>query len=295
MMPNQQMMIQFWGVRGNLPVPGKETLRYGGNTNCVTVDIPSKPLLIFDAGSGIRKLSESLGDTRQKPIKGKIFISHPHWDHINALPYFGPLYVENNEFEILAGCKDNTTVEELILGQMDLVHFPVTMKEMKSTLSFRQLTEGSYHFDDVHIQTMMLNHPGICLGYRIQYAERVFCYVTDNELPLKGSAQFSQQYLDKLIQFIYQADVLVIDCTYTDEEYQQKMGWGHACISQVVDVADKAKVKRLCLFHHHPLQKDQEIDEKLNAASKLLKERASQTICLVPSEGDKIIIGKDND
>lgn len=290
----KQMMIQFWGVRGNLPVPGEDTLRYGGNTNCVTVHIPDKPLLIFDAGSGIRKLSESLGDTRAKPITGKIFISHPHWDHINALPYFGPLYVETNEFEFLAGCPENTTVKDLLLGQMDLVHFPVTIEVMNSTMHFRQLAEETFSFDGIQVQTMRLNHPGICLGYRVQYHNAVFCYVTDNELPLKDSTDYSQVFVDKLRQFIQGADVLVIDCTYTDEEYLQKIGWGHSCISTVVDLANKAKVKRLCLFHHHPLQKDKQIDEKLNSAVKRLKDQGSQTVCLAPKEGDKIIIEKDN-
>lgn len=289
-MLNDDFVIQFWGVRGNLPVPGLETIRYGGNTCCTTLYIANKHRFIFDAGSGIKRFAEYLTESKIKPFSAKLFISHPHWDHINALPYFDPLYVKGNELEILIGNDQNIPVEQLVFGQMHKPHFPITVKELSAKLIFRQLQEESFEIDDINVQTIRLNHPGFCLGYRIQYREKSFCYITDNELPLRNSPNFSQTQEDALVQFIDKADVLLIDTAYSDEEYKMRIGWGHACVSQVVDIADRANVKRLCLYHHCPHQKDNDIDLKLSTAQSLLKSKHSKTECLAPREGEVLTI-----
>ena len=288
-MQNNDMTIQFWGVRGNLPVPGKETLRYGGNTNCVTVYVANQ-WFIFDAGSGIKKFSEFLGNTREKNLSANLFISHPHWDHINALPHFDPFFAKGNTFNIYAGCPELTTIENLIFGQMSNPHYPITVKEMSASLVFHNLQEESFKIGDIQIQSMRLNHPGICLGYRLQHQQKVFCYITDNELPLRNSPEYDHDFIVRLTKFIHGADVVIMDATYSDEEYLQKVGWGHACISQVVALADAAKVKKLCLFHHCPSQKDVDIDAKLKSATDWLMKHHSATICIAPSEDDKLII-----
>lgn len=282
--------MQFWGVRGTLPVPGKDAVRYGGNTNCVTLNIANEHWFIFDAGSGIKKFSDYLVEEYKKPISAKIFITHPHWDHINCLPYFSPFYMQGYEFEMFCGCNEDTTVEKLIFSQMDNVYFPVSTENISAKLSFRRLEEESFTIHDIHIQTKRLNHPGICLGYRVQYKDKIVCYITDNELYLHHSPEFNQAVNDQLIQFITGADILIIDTTYTDEEYLKKVSWGHSCVSQVIDVADKAKVKLLCLYHHDPNQTDDDIDLKLETAQLLLKARHSTTKCIAPKEGDKLIL-----
>lgn len=288
-MQNHDMTIQFWGVRGNLPVPGKETLRYGGNTNCVTLHVANQ-WFIFDAGSGIKKFSEFLGDTRQKPFSAHLFISHPHWDHINALPHFDPFYSKENTFNIYAGSIESTSIDQLIFGQMNDPYYPITVKEMSASLLFHKLKEESFKINDIDVQTIRLNHPGICLGYRIQYQQKVFCYITDNELPLSNSPDYDHDFILRLKTFIKGADVVVMDATYSDAEYQQRIGWGHACVSQVAAMADSAKVKKLCLFHHCPSQKDVDIDAKLKAATDWLKQHHSATTCIAPHEDDKLII-----
>lgn len=285
-MSKNEFAVQFWGLRGNLPVPGNETLRYGGNTNCVTVTIANQHLFIFDAGSGIKKLAEYLTENQSNNITASIFISHPHWDHINALPHFDPFYAKGNRFTIYGACDDDTSLEKLMFGQMDNPHYPITMKEMSAELHFQRLQEETLNIDDIQIQTMRLNHPGYCLGYRVVYENKIFCYVTDNELPLKGTELYDQSFVDKLQRFVNNADILIIDSTYTDEEYQTKVGWGHSCLSQVVGLAHDAKVKQLSLFHHCPIQKDHEIDLKIQTAKSLLKAYQSTTECLAPCEGD---------
>lgn len=284
-----KMIIKFWGVRGTFPVTGKKSLKYGGNTNCVTLTIGSKHNFIFDAGTGIKELSDYIQRENIYPYEAKIFITHPHYDHINGIPYFVPLYVKGNRFEFLGTDQSSVTLEKCLSSQMDSVYFPVTMNEFGSTVSFRSLTEESIMIDDIRIETMLLNHPGRCLGFRVTYKHKVFCYVTDNELYLPSDKQrHNQEQYQRLLKFIENADVLIIDATYTDEEYAFKVGWGHSPLSSVIEIADKAHVKLLCLFHHDPDQSDLDIDVKLKNAQNLLRARHSTTQCIAPQEGDII-------
>ena len=278
-----QMQINFWGVRGTLPVSGQRSLRYGGNTSCVSLDFPRGQNFIFDAGSGIKELSNALMAAPKK-MNAKIFISHPHWDHINALPFFVPLYIPGNEFEVLGAAHAHITMRELIAAQMEDVYFPITMTEFGARIYFRDLNEDSYEIDGISVKTMRLSHPGNCLGYRIDYGDRSFCYVTDNELFLPGDASHNAHYVKTLTDFVAGADMLITDATYTDEEYKSKIGWGHSCISQVVNLAHEAAVKTLYLFHHDPDQNDDAIDAKHAAAEALLDELESTTKLVTPVE-----------
>jgi len=287
---NKEAIVQFWGVRGTLPVPGEDTIYYGGNTNCVTLSLGRKHFFIFDAGTGIKKLSNHLLKQKRFPISAKIFLSHPHYDHINGMPFFVPLYMKGNEFEFLGAPYGELTIEKIIAGQMDSIYFPITLKEFAAKISFRDLSEESFNIDEVQIQTILLNHPGRCLGYRVQYNNKVFCYITDHELYLENVPYYNQFEVDRLINFIKEADILVIDTTYTDAEYVSKIGWGHSCVSRVVDIADKAKVKLLCLYHHDPDQFDKEIDFKLQEAKSLLDSCHSATRCCAPRENEIISI-----
>ena len=241
-------------------------------------------------GHGIKTLSDYLIKENKLPITGKILITHPHYDHIIGIPFFAPLYMKGNEFEVLGADQMDISLERLIWQLMDSVYFPVTMKEFSSKLSFRSIKEGEFHTGKVNFQAMLLNHPGRCLGFRLQYMDKIFCYITDHELFLEDSPNYNQLYVDNLVQFINKADLLIMDTTYTDEAYQSKVGWGHSCVSRVIDVADKAKVKLLCLFHHDPDETDDEINAKLKNAQSLLKSRNSKTRCIAPHEGQKIVI-----
>lgn len=282
--------LTFWGVRGTLPVPGERSLRYGGNTNCVTLEFAKGEMLIFDAGSGIKALSDSLLAAKRSRIEAKILISHPHWDHINALPFFVPLYMQGNEFEIMGADHGDLSVRELISAQMDGVYFPVTIKEFGARVYFRDLKEGSYNINGITVKTMLLSHPGACMGYRIEYEGRSVCYITDNEMYAPDDPLHNPHYAKKLTAFIEGADALIVDSTYTDAEYQTKVGWGHSSISQVVDLAHGATVKNLYLYHHDPDQDDDAIDAKLATAQAMLRDRESTVICHAPHEGLKIIL-----
>jgi phosphoribosyl 1,2-cyclic phosphodiesterase len=281
--------LRFWGVRGTLPVPGKRSLRYGGNTSCVTLSFDGERLFILDGGSGIKELSNHLM-ARKRRVSARIFISHPHWDHINALPYFAPFYIQGNEFEVFGAKHGALTMRELIGAQMEGVYFPVSIREFAAHLAFRDLGEQSFEVDGARIRTMLLSHPGICLGYRFEVKGSTICYVTDQELFPPSKSQHDRHYLDRVTEFVRGADILVTDATYADEDYKTKVGWGHSCVSAVVDLAHRAGVKELCLFHHDPDQSDDDIDRKQSAAQEMLAGLHSATRCRTPAEGDVIVL-----
>ncbi len=287
---NNDVIVRFWGVRGTLAVPGANSVRYGGNTNCVTLEFPDNNLFIFDAGSGIKELSRFFIKQHRTPVSAKIFITHPHWDHINGIPFFVPFYVQGNEFEIFGSNHHSISLENLISDQMNSVYFPVTLKEFAAKVTFHSLSEEQFNIGDIHIQTILLNHPGRCLGYKVTYKDKVFSYITDNEIYFEDSPSYNEFNHHKLQQFIEGSDLLIMDATYSDKEYVHKMHWGHSCVSRVVDMADAAKIPLLALYHHDPDQFDVDIDNKLAFAQARLKERNSSTICICPSEGDRFVL-----
>ena len=277
--------MTFWGVRGTLPVPGPRTLKYGGNTSCVTLEFPKGQFFIFDAGTGIKELSNHLMIEGRTRFEATIFISHPHWDHINALPFFAPLYIPGNHFDICGATHGDASMRDLISAQMDDIYFPVTIREFGAHVTFRDLRQETVETENIIVRTMLLSHPGYCLGYRCEYGGRVICYVTDNELYPAGTAGYNPHFETSLAAFCQAADYLITDTTYTDAEYEKKAGWGHSCISKVVELAHKARVTNLCLFHHDPDQDDDAIDAKQEIAAGQLERMGSDVNCLTPKEG----------
>lgn len=285
-----EIAIRFWGVRGTLPRPGPESVRYGGNTSCVSLTFPRGQFFIFDAGTGIRSVGEDLVQSGRLRTEGKIFISHPHWDHINSLPFFAPLYIPGNDYEILGPMHGSMGIERLVSAQMDGAYFPITVREFGARVTYRDLREGTYDVGGLSVSTMLLSHPGYCLGYRVDYAGRSFSYITDNEMFLPDADYYAPDYMDNLAAFVRGTDVLVTDATYTDTEYASKVGWGHSCLSQVVELACRAEVKGLYLFHHDPAQDDGAIDAKLEAARGMLEARGADIRCHAPAEDERVML-----
>lgn len=281
-----QMELTFWGVRGTLPVPGVNTVVYGGNTPCVSIRFPRGNLFVFDAGTGIKSLSDDLMAIKGPLVNAKIFISHPHWDHINALPFFAPLYVQGNHIEILGPSHGDISMRDMISGQMDGVYFPIRIKEFSAHVVFRDLNEETIDIDGITVRTMLLNHPGHCLGYRVTYGGKSICYATDNELYPSDSPQYNAYYLQQFTEFVHGADALIIDCTYSAGEYPARAGWGHSAVPQVVELAHAAEVDTFFLFHHDPGQTDEDIANKNDEAVALLREKNSDVRCITPKEKD---------
>lgn len=279
-----RFQVNFWGVRGSLPVPGADSLKYGGNTSCISLDIGRDRHFVFDAGTGLRNYSRHLLERQGGRFKGRIFISHPHWDHLNCLPFFAPIYIPGNWISLMGPPQGNRSFRNLIDTLMDGVLFPITVEVFGADVTFTDLHEGEHRFDGVKVRTMSLRHPGYCLGFRIDHRGRSVAYITDNEL---GNIEAGDSYLQRLSGFLSGVDVLIHDATYFDDEYPRKVSWGHSSISQVVTLADAAKASTLFLFHHDPEHRDHEIDLKLDIATKLAAEMGSEVRCINAREGER--------
>jgi phosphoribosyl 1,2-cyclic phosphodiesterase len=247
-----QFKIHFWGVRGSIACPGAATLRYGGNTPCVEMLVDGHRL-IFDAGTGIYVLGQSL--LAHLPVNGHLFFSHSHWDHIQGFPFFSPAFMAGNEFDIYgATMPSGMTIEQRLSDQMMQPNFPVPLQVMNANLRFHNLEYGDrVRLGDVTVETGLLNHPGGAMGYRVNWQDRSAAYITDTE-------HFSTDLDRHVLALADRADVLIYDCTYTDEEYPSKVGWGHSTWQEGVKIAIAARVKKLVIFHHDPSHDDRFMD-----------------------------------
>jgi CheY-like chemotaxis protein/phosphoribosyl 1,2-cyclic phosphodiesterase len=287
---SSELAVQYWGVHGTLPTPGEAYVRYGGNTPCVSVDIGGEPLTIFDCGSGMKRLSDWVMKTRASRFSARIFISHTHWDHINTIPFFAPLYVRGSQIDMFGPHQGDLTIERAIGAQMEGVYFPVTVREFGARVVYRDLREQTLEFGEIRVDTMLLSHPGYCLGYRLSYRGRSLCYITDNELYPPEHVRRNPRYFDQLAAFVAGTDLLITDTTYRDQEYPSKIDWGHSSVSQVAELAAAAQVKRLHLFHHDPDQTDEDIDLKLDEMRAALGRQRSSVECAAPAEGSTVVL-----
>jgi len=249
------MRLRFWGARGSTPTPQPENLRYGGNTPCVELRSDTGTLLIVDCGSGLRMLGRALAkEFGSQPIRAHMLISHFHWDHIQGLPFFAPLYQGVNTFYIHSHPPPVASLEQILGGQMSDPYFPVDMNAMHAERQFSAIAEGSFPLDDFKIQARMVNHPQGCLAFRIENHGKVVVYATDNEP--------GQPQSDRTVRELSRgADVLIYDSQYTRAQLQnEKKGWGHSTWEEGVAICKESGVKQLILFHHDPDNDDQTID-----------------------------------
>ena len=279
------MTLSAWGVRGTLPMPQQGYIRYGGNTSCYSLQYAPDRHLVFDAGTGIKNCGTALMKSGSARMTVDLFITHPHWDHINAFPFFTPLYVTGNEVRVHGVAQDEMGFEQLMVAQMDGMYFPVTVREFGARVTFHEIGEQQVAVDGISVRSILLKHPGHCLGYRVDYADRSFCYITDNELYLQNSEFADEEFMHNLANFCRGANVLVHDCTYFDKEYASKVHWGHSSLSEVCRLAHLAEVERLWIHHHDPDQADEDIARKLEFCEGVLRGLGSKTIAVLPQEG----------
>jgi phosphoribosyl 1,2-cyclic phosphodiesterase len=283
------LTLTFWGTRGSIPSPGPSTVRYGGNTPCLELRTADGWLIILDAGTGIRELGRSL--IRQgngQPVAGDIFLTHAHWDHIQGIPFFAPLFRKGNRFTIWGSRSLQTSIDRVVRDQMSPVVFPVSFEELQARIDFQELAEERRQGTGYEVSAMGVRHPGGALGYRFSTGNvdgRALVYVSDNELSPDARYDDAPGWREKLVAFARGASVLVHDTMYTAEEYRSFVGWGHSTHEQAVELALDAEVERLVLFHHRPERTDDEVDRCVEGCREIVARRGRHLEVLAAAEG----------
>ncbi|MBZ5633852.1 MAG: MBL fold metallo-hydrolase [Acidobacteriia bacterium] len=255
-----KLQLRFWGVRGSTPSPGKDTLVYGGNTPCVEIRTASNQILVFDGGSGIRELGRQLAaEFAGRDLPLNLFLTHFHWDHIQGIPYFQPLFSPATRIDVHSWTSMEDT-RGVLEAQMQAPYFPVSLTYGSAKLSFAQMKSERLKIGDVSVESFPLNHPQGAYGYRIEAGGKSIVYATDLE---HGDAQ-----LDRVLRdYASGADVLIYDAQYNDEEYAAHRGWGHSTWHEATRVARDAGVGRLFLFHFDPAHTDARVAESERLAA----------------------------
>jgi len=276
------MKIFFWGTRGSVASPGEDTVKYGGNTTCLEVRLSNNDLIVLDAGTGIRKLGIKLVKNQEKNIE--IFLTHPHWDHIQGFPFFAPMYMKDYRILVHGWPTTNRKVKNTITDQMEGTYFPVDFSQLSADIGFSEINSYSMNYKNTIISFLRVNHPVLCLSIKIEEAGKTFVFMTDNELDAETpNTNFTTW--DEFVNFCSGADVLVHDAQFTPEELAIKKGWGHSSYTRVLELAKESKVKELILFHHDPEHTDRQIDQILLECQRLISQNGLKFKCLAAREG----------
>jgi phosphoribosyl 1,2-cyclic phosphodiesterase len=288
------LTLRFWGTRGSIPSPGLATARYGGNTPCVEVRTADGRLVILDAGTGIRELGRSLMQRANgHGVEGDIFLTHAHWDHIQGIPFFAPLFHRGNHFTIWGSRSLQTSIDRVVRDQMSPVVFPVSFEELQARIDFQELAEERRAGSGYDVAAMAVRHPGGALGYRFTESNETgggLVYVSDNELNSAARYDTPREWRSKFVEFVRGAAVLVHDTMYRADEYSNFVGWGHSTYEDAVEVALEASVDRLVLFHHHPERTDDEVDRCVASCRELVQARGARLDVIAAAEGMTLIV-----
>jgi phosphoribosyl 1,2-cyclic phosphodiesterase len=308
------MKVRFWGVRGSLPVPGRKTERYGGNTSCVEVRSGSGTRVVVDAGTGIRKLGKELaGDGEAGHARVHLLISHTHWDHIQGLPYFAPVYQRGNKVSVYARKRDDLHLQAVFASQTHDPYFPVPFTEAEAAIEFNELSDSAkFNVEDVQVACARLNHPYIATAYRLTVDGGSVVYVSDTapftdilfedefvarpprasaELPAKDKQKLKKMR-EGVVRLCEGADLVIYDTMFTPEDYQRMPHYGHSRPADAVDVCAEAGATKLALFHHAPERTDAEVDAILAEARNMTAKSAPGLDVVAAYEGLEIEVGR---
>ena len=280
------MKIKVWGCRGSIPTPGKETLRYGGNTTCVEVRLLDNTVIIFDAGTGIRKLGQQIAKENQLN-ELYLYLTHAHWDHLMGFPFFAPIYMKDIKIHVRGGPIVKRSLKRYLDHQMEPPYFPVDFNRIQATLDFSAGDQEKREIGMAEILPVPLSHPNGGYGFKVVEAGKSFVFIPDNELDVRIADGLTIQ---GYVNFCTDADLTFHDSQYTDEEYELKRGWGHSQISSVLELGKRAGIKKLALFHHDPQRSDEELDNLVAYCRNNLKESGKAVNCFGAMEGMEIDI-----
>ena len=260
------MRVRFWGTRGSIATPGRDTNHFGGNTSCVELTTASGDVLILDCGTGARQLGSELMARSKHAIHSNILLGHTHWDHIQGFPFFTPAFVKGNSASIYGPEGSSRSLHDVLAGQMEFTYFPIALNQLPAAISYHDLTEGIHTIGSARVATQFLNHPAMTVGYRIEADGVVVVYLVDHE-PFSDQlwrAGAEPGRIESILhegdrrhaKFMADADLVIHDAQYTPDEYSSKKTWGHSAYDYVVQIAAAAGVRRVALTHHDPGHND---------------------------------------
>jgi ribonuclease BN (tRNA processing enzyme) len=281
-----RLKVRFWGTRGSIAKPGPTTARYGGNTSCIEVRSSQGTLIVIDCGTGAHGLGGALMAEGVK--RGCLLIGHTHWDHIQGIPFFGPLFDPTNEWDVCGPKGLSGSLRETLAGQMESTYFPVALESLGATIRYWDLLQGSFQVDDIRVSTHHLNHPALTLAYRIEADGATIVYACDHEVYSRAAADGNVRLEGpdlRHAEFVAGADLLIHDAQYTAAEYPTKVNWGHSTIEYAMLVAREANVRQLALTHHDPSRTDEQLDALVESARATMRELGSPIDVFAASEG----------
>lgn len=262
-MTGSRYRLKFWGVRGTVPTPSAGKLGYGGNTSCLAVALSDDEYIILDCGTGLRMLGDQLTERRAgRPMRYHVFFSHYHFDHVEGLPLFSPLYSADSTITFYGFESRGRPIRDVLESLIAPPYFPVTMAGVPSKREYVTINHhgASLDFGDVRVSSLPLNHPDGSLSYRLEHGGHRIVFATDHE-------HGDEKTDNALVHFSEGADYLIYDATYLRAEYESlHRGWGHSTWYAAVQTARRAQVKTLVLFHHHPEHTDEDLEAVLRAA-----------------------------
>lgn len=258
-----RLEVRFWGVRGSIPTPRKANLGVGGNTACIEIALADGTSVVVDAGTGIREFGMHQTSRMAHPHPLHLFLTHFHWDHIQGLPFYEPLYAQESDLVFHSAAPPNEA-RTILERQMRHPYFPYDFRSLCNSREYVQTNAEPFEVGPLQVEAFPLNHPNGAVGYRFEYNGAVVVHAADCE---HGDPQLDTILREKARE----ADLLIFDAQYTPEEYEHKRGWGHSTWQVGTEIARDAGVKRLVLFHHDPSRDDASV-ERITAQARRLFE-----------------------
>ena len=281
--------VRFWGVRGSCPTSNPGVAGYGGNTACVELRVGDTPI-IFDCGTGLRELGDSLArEFKGRELQGHIFVGHTHWDHIQGFPFFTPFYNPRNKFMVFSVHGAHGSLGRIFTQSMSLDYFPVPLSSLAAKLGFVEM-KGPVDLGAARVSFQHMNHPGVCIGFRVEVQGRAVTYLSDHEpfARLGGTSDLSLRQDAEIAAFARGSDLVIREAQYTEEEYTSRKGWGHSTYDDAARFALESGVKRMAITHHDPYRTDVELDANIERCRGLIARGGGSTDFFGAREGMRI-------